>query len=61
MFFFYLINTILLIKERINKDNIEEVLKEINDFVKPENAKYNGNIEVYKKVRNILENIKNEK
>ncbi len=48
----------LLIKERINKDNIEEALKEINDFVKPENTKYDGNIAVYKEVRNILENIR---
>ncbi len=51
----------LLIKERINKDNIEEALKEINDFVKPENAQNDGNIEVYKEVKNILENIRNEK
>lgn len=47
-----------LISDRINKDNIDLVLSEIADFVKPENAKNAGNKEVFNEVMNILSNIK---
>ena len=47
----------LLIKERINKDNIELVLSEIADFTAPND--YNcGNKEVYDEVMKILNEIK---
>lgn len=47
-----------LINDRINKDNIDEVLEEINDFVRPEEVTGGGNIEVYNKVIDILKKIK---
>lgn len=47
-----------LINDRINKDNIDLVLSEIDDFVKPGNDKTRGNIEVYMEVMNILNKIK---
>lgn len=52
-----------IIEDKVNKDNIDLVLSEIDDFVKPYqssgNAK-NGN-EVYNEVMNMLNNIKNVK
>lgn len=50
-----------IIEDRINKDNIDLVLSEIEDFVKPYQSSgtaENGN-EVYNEVMNILNNIKN--
>jgi len=49
-----------LIEDRINKDNIDMVLDEINDFIKPENSSgtaKNGK-ECYEEVLRILHNIK---
>ena len=47
-----------LISDRINKDNIDLVLSEINDFVRPENVTNGGNVEVYNEVIDILNKIK---
>lgn len=47
-----------LINDRINKDNIDLVLSEIEDFVKPGNNRIEGNKEVYNEVINILNKIK---
>lgn len=49
-------NTCLeLIKERVNKDNIELVLSEIEDFVKPENSTGStGDTTIYYEILNIL-------
>ncbi len=51
-----------IIEEKINKNNIDLVLKEINDFVTPYNSTgtASNGMDVYKKVMNILNNIKNE-
>lgn len=52
-----------LIKDRINKNNIDLVLDEINDFVKPENSSgtaENGK-ECYDEILKILHSIKEEK
>lgn len=48
----------LLISERVNKDNIDIVLEEIDDFTRP-NIGNSGNQEVYDEVMSILMNIKN--
>lgn len=48
-----------LIKDHINKDNIKLVLKEINDFVTPENCTEKGNIKVYNEILDILKKIYN--
>ena len=48
----------LLIKEKINKDNIDFVLSEINDFTTPNDYNH-GNQEVFDEVMNILMDIKN--
>ena len=48
----------LLIKEKINKDNIDLVLSEINDFTTPNDYNH-GNQEVFDEVMNILMDIKN--
>ena len=50
-----------IIEDKINKDNIDLVLKEINDFVTPyisSGTSSNGTY-VYEEVMNILNNIKN--
>lgn len=47
-----------LINDRINKDNIDLVISEIEDFVRPENTSKKGNIEVYNKIISILNDIK---
>lgn len=47
-----------LINDRINKDNIDEVLEEISDFVRPEDVTGSGNREVYNEVIDILKEIK---
>lgn len=49
-----------LIKDRVNKENISIVLSEIDDFVKPENAKFGGNIECYQQVLSILKEIESD-
>ena len=49
-----------LINDRINKDNIDIVLSEIDDFVKPSSSYVEGNKEVYMEVMNILNKIKND-
>ena len=52
-----------IIEDRVNKDNIDVVLEEVNDFVKPHQSSgtaENGN-EVYKKVMKLLNDIKNSK
>ena len=54
-------NTCLkIIEDRINKDNIDLVLNEINDFVSPYNSSGIGKngYEVYNEVMEILNNIK---
>lgn len=48
----------LLIKDRINKDNIDIVLSEINDFTTPNDYNH-GNQEVFDEVMSILMDIKN--
>lgn len=48
-----------LISDRVNKDNIDLVLSEINDFVRPEDVTGGGNREVYNEVMDILNKIKN--
>lgn len=51
-----------IIEDKVNKDNIDLVLSEIEDFVKPYQSSgtaENGN-EVYNEVMNILNNIKKE-
>lgn len=52
----YRCTALRLIKDKINKDNIEFVLDEINDFVKPENV-YNPNEEVYLEIMEYLNEI----
>ncbi len=47
----------LLIKERVNKDNIDLVLSEINDFTTP-NSYNHGNQKVYDEVMRMLNEIK---
>lgn len=57
-------NTCLkIIEDRINKDNIDLVMSEINDFVSPYNssATATNGYEVYNEVMDILNNIKNSK
>lgn len=57
-------NTCLkLINDKINKDNVDVVLKEIDDFVKPENSDgcASNGVEVYNEVISILKKIKNVK
>lgn len=49
----------LLIKERINKDNIDLVLSEVNDFTTP-NEYNRGNQEVYNEVMELLVKIKED-
>ena len=52
-----------IIEDKVNKENIDLVLSEIDDFVKPyqnSGAIENGN-EVYNEVMTILTNIKNVK
>lgn len=53
-------NTCLeLIKERVNKDNIDLVLSEISDFVRPENSSGStGDLTIYNEMMDILNNIK---
>ncbi|MDE5888984.1 MAG: hypothetical protein K2H20_03090 [Bacilli bacterium] len=53
-------NTCLeLIKMRVNKDNIDLVLSEISDFVKPENSSGNtGDTTVYYEILEVLSKIK---
>lgn len=46
-----------LIRDHINKNNIKEVLEEINEFIKPENIIKEDNNEVYYEVMNILNKI----
>ena len=54
-------NTCLqIIKDKVNKDNIDLVLSEWNDFHKPGHCSENGNIDVDNEVITILKNIKNE-
>ena len=57
-------NTVLkIIEDKVNKENIDLVLSEIDDFVKPyqnSDAAENGN-EIYNEVMTILTNIKNVK
>ncbi len=52
-------NTCLeLINDRINKDNIDLVLSEISDFVKPENSsRTTGDTTVYYEILEVLNNI----
>lgn len=50
-----------LIEDRINERNINLVIEEINDFVKPENASNGGNMEVYNEVMSILQKIRDNK
>ncbi len=50
-----------LIDDRVNDDNIDLVLSEINDFIKPENVsrtQNNEELETYYKVMNVLCKIK---
>lgn len=49
-----------LIKDRINEDNIDLVLKEIGEFYKPTYSSHNesDNVELYNEIINVLENIK---
>lgn len=52
-----------IIEDKVNKENIDLVLSEIDDFVKPyqnSGATENGN-EVYNEIMTILTNIKNVK
>lgn len=53
-------NTCLkIIKDRINKDNIDLVLNEIDDFTKPYSNENSNNNEVLDEVMNLLYEIKN--
>lgn len=54
-------NTCLqIIKDKVNKENIDLVLSEVFDFVKPENSNGCGNVECYKQVMRLLFEIKND-
>lgn len=44
-----------IIKDKVNKQNINVVLEEIKDFVNPKNATQGGNIETYNEMMRILE------
>lgn len=46
-----------LISDRVNSDNIDLVLSEIADFVKPENVSSGGNTQVYNEIMEILKKI----
>ena len=50
----------LLIKERVNKENIDIVLSEINDFTTPNEQNY-GNKKVYNEVKRMLNQINQNK
>ena len=51
-----------IIKDKVNKDNIDLVLSEIDDFVKPyqSSGTAENGIQVYNEVMNILNGIKNK-
>ncbi len=51
-----------IIEDKVNKDNIDLVLSEINDFVKPHQSSglASNGIEVYNEVMEILQEIKNK-
>lgn len=49
-----------LIADRLNKDNIDLALVEINDFIKPENDTGNSSSNVCNEIMNILLDIKNK-
>ncbi len=52
-------NTCLkIIKDKVNRDNIDLVLSEINDFIKPYQHEDNTNI-LFNEIMNLLNNIKN--
>ena len=54
-------NTCLqIIKDKVNKDNIDLVLSEWNDFHRPSHCSENGNMDVDNEVMSILKKIKNE-
>lgn len=54
-------NTCLqIIKDRVNKDNIDLVLSEWNDFHRHGHCNENGNIDVDKEIFNILNDIKKD-
>ncbi len=55
-------NTALqLIKDKVTTDNIEEVLLEVNDFCKPENAKDKAHLDVFQEIYDILLKIEKTK
>ena len=47
-----------LIKDKITKNNVDLVLSEFEDFVRPENCSVKGNKEVYEEILNELYKIK---
>ncbi len=55
-------NTCLrIINDKVNKDNIDLVLSEIDDFVKPYQINNKQDNKVYNEVISILNDIKNNK
>lgn len=50
-----------LIEDRVHKENIDTVLAEIEDFMKPENSKVGGDSDTLKMVMDMLEKIKSSK
>ncbi len=46
-----------LIADRVNENNIEAVLTEIEDFITPRETNVTGNIEVYEEIMKILRNL----
>ena len=50
-----------IIEDKVNKDNIDIVLSEIEDFVKPFKNDFDNTYDVFNEVMKRLENIKNNK
>ena len=50
-----------IIEDKVNKDNIDLVLSEIEDFIKPFKSDFDGTYDVFNEVMKILEDIKNNK
>lgn len=48
-----------IIKDRVNKDNIDIVLSEVNDFLKPDDSNPDGSSECCKHMMKLLNDIKN--
>ena len=49
-----------LIKDRVNRENIHEVLSEVNDFIKPDETNHKGNTKVYNEILKTLKNIESK-